>query len=798
MDQRVIDCYLIKHYAKFLIGSLILLSYQIHLPLLASNFQKELKVYIGSTPVISTGEYNDTILNSGPKPSDREDNPEFIQYVNTFIGTANGGNTHPGAVLPWGMVSLSPFNSYDTISRVSGASPYYYGYKYISGFTHLNMSGVGCPEMGTFCIMPTTGNLSLHQPDNTSVYSNEKATPGYYSVKLDRFNIKAELTATIRTGLSSFTFPKGKSNILLNLGVGLTPQKGGALKRVSDTELEGFKSIGNFCGIKSVQTIFFVARISKKPVESGIWIDGKDYPGFNREIAGNDIGAYFTFDTEENESIYVKVGVSYVSIANARKNLDIEQPGYDFENTRLAAEQAWNNELSKIQVEGGTIDDMVRFYTALYHILIQPSIASDVNGEYNTMGSNSVAQAIGYNRRTVFSLWDTYRNVHPFLSLVYPKQQSEMVKTMLGMYQEGGWLPKWEYAGNETYDMVGDPAVIVIADSYLRGIRDFDINMAYEAMKHNASSFKEGNPVRPGIKEYLKYGYIPYDEDVVFDLKSENASSNWENLNRLHLVWGPVSTSMEYCIADWNIAQLAKTLRKTEDVEIFSKRALNYRNCFDPETKFIRPRLKDGSWLQPLDENSEEGFTEGNPWTYSFMVPQDIDGLIKLMGGSEKFTQKLTRCFEEQHFFMANEPDIAYPWLFNYIKGEEWKTQMYVREAINKYFFNTPSGIYGNDDCGTMSAWLIFSMMGFYPDCPGNMEYQLSCPIFEKITIDLDSEYYPGKEFIIRVKDAGKENAYIQSMKLNGKSYYKHSLNHFDITKGGELLIYAGPVPKKY
>lgn len=708
--------------------------------------------------------------------------------VNLFIGTTNGGNVHPGAVLPWGMVSLSPLNAYDTISKSANSSPYYIDGKYISGFTHLNMNGTGCPDMGTFCLMPTTGNLSLHQPYNTSHYSNEYASPGYYAVHLNKFNINAEVTTTLRTGLSRFTFPEGKANILLNLGVGLTTQKGGSLKKVSDTEVEGFKTIGNLCGITNVQTIYFVAQISKKPVESGIWIDGRDYPGYNREIAGNDIGAYFSFNTQENESINVKVGVSYVSMANARKNLEAEQPGFDFAGTQTAAELAWNNELSKIQVEGGTKDDQVKFYSALYHALIQPSFSGDVDGQYCTMGSNKVGNAIGYNRRTVFSLWDTYRNVHPFLSLVYPKQQSDIVKTMLGMYQEGGWLPKWEYAGIESYDMVGDPGVPVIADAWLRGIKDFDINLAYVAMKHNASESEGGNPVRPGLTDYLKFGYIPLDATCVFNPKTPSESVYfWENLNRLQLVWGPVSTAMEYCIADWNIAQVAKSLGKTDDHKVFTERSMYYKNYFDKETNFIRPKLKDGSWLKPFDFNSEKGFTEGNTWTYTFMVNHDIPGLMQLMGGPKPFIQKLTECFETDHFFMANEPDIAYPYLFNYAKGEEWRTQKQVRDCVNKYFKNAPDGIWGNDDCGTMSTWLMYSMMGFYPDCPGNMDYQLASPVFSKITIALDPTYYPGKTFVIEAKNAGKDNCYIQSMELNGKPYKKFTLNHEDIVRGGKL-----------
>jgi predicted alpha-1,2-mannosidase len=723
----------------------------------------------------------------GRKPQGEGKNKKSTDFVNPFIGTSNGGNTHPGSVLPWGMISVSPYNSYDTVSRSTGTSPYYFGKKYISGFTHANMSGVGCNDLGIACFMPTTGQISFEQPRNCSAYSNEIATPGYYSVNLNKFNVIAELTATTRMGLSRFTFPEGKSNIILNLSIGSSPKKGAVVKMVSDTEIEGFKTIGDFCGIKNIQTVYFYARLSKSPKTSGVFTGANEYPDFNREVAGNDIGAYFSFDTKENEAISVAVAISYVSVENARKNLESELSSFDFDGTRAAAELAWNHELSKISVEGGTYDDKVKFYTALYHALIQPSLASDVNGEYAAMGSNKTLKAEGYNRHTVFSLWDTYRNVHPFLSLVYPKRQSNMVKTMLGMYKEGGWLPKWEFAGNETFDMVGDPAVPVIVDSYERGIRDFDANLAYEAIVHNASVAENGNPARPGLKEMLKYGYIPEDSHFVLKSNDPNGAYKWANLNRLQLVWGSVSTTMEYCIADWNISQMAKALGKTEDYKLFYERSLSYKNYFNDETGFIRPKLTDGSWLIPFDLTAETGFTEGSTWNYTFMVPHDIPGLMKLMGGPKKFSEKLTECFEKKHFFMANEPDIAYPYLFNYVKGEEWKTQKYVRNCVNEYFFNSPGGIWGNDDCGTMSTWLMYAMMGFYPDCPGNMDYQIASPVFSKITIMLDPEYYSGKTFVIEAENAGKDNCYVRSMRLNGKPYRKFILNHQDIIQGGKL-----------
>lgn len=701
----------------------------------------------------------------------------LTDYVNPFIGTLNGGNTNPGAVIPWGMVSLSPMT---TNEGETTSSPYIYGKKYISGFSHLNMSGTGCPDMGTFTSMAITGDLKTKPEEYWSAYSQEQASPGYYAVMLDKYQIKAELTTTTRTGICRYTFPKGTSNIVLNMGNSLTKRKGASVRIVSETEIEGFKLIGGFCGISTIQTVYFVAKVSKVPTETGVWNDEKLFPGFKREIAGNDIGAYFTFDTKAGEEVLLKVGISFVSIENARLNLNTEQPAFDFDDTRLKSEKAWEKELSKIMVSGGTEDDKSIFYTALYHILQHPNIFNDVNGEYIEMEGSRIRKIEGSDRYTIFSLWDTYRNVHPLLSLVYPSRQLDMVKSMLSMYKENGWLPKWELAGVETYIMVGDPALPVITDTYLRGIRDFDIELAYEAMKHNATASEVNNPMRPGLDNFLKFGYIPEGEKY----------KRW--------LWGTVSTGLEYCIADWNLAQLAKVLGKEDDYQVFHKRSMYYKNYFDPKTNFIRPKLADGTWVEPFYPEGEiiqgrspkaVGFVEGNSWQYTFFVPHDISGLIKLMGGKKEFTEKLAACFDEGKFTMHNEPDMAYPYLFNYVKGEEWRTQKYVREIIYRNFRNSPDGLPGNDDCGTTSAYLLFAMMGFYPACPGDLDFQLASPLFDEIRIKLDTEFYQGNEFVIHAKNAGKNNCFVESMKLNGKAHNRFTINHTDIINGGELLF---------
>lgn len=713
---------------------------------------------------------------------------DFTQYVNPFIGTLNDGNTNPGAVMPWGMASISPFNAFDTINPQAWCrSPYLFGKPYISGFTQLNISGTGCPDLGTFTQVATTGKLSFLPSHNASSYSQEEAFPGYYSVFLDKFGVKAEMTVTMRTTLSRYTFPSGSSNIMVNLGLGLTTRDGAVIQRLSDTEIAGYKTTGNFCGLTNSQIVYFYAKVSKKPVESGVWDGHRKYHWFKRPMPGKDIGAYFTFETTEDEQVFVQTGFSFVSIENAKLNLETEQPDPDFDVIAKKAGDAWNNELSKIKVEGGTEDDRIKFYTALYHTLLHPHVFNDVNGEYIGYESHKIYNAGERNRYTLFSLWDTYRTVHPFLSLVYPKRQSEMVSSLTGMYREGGWLPRWELTGMETGVMVGDPSLPVIADTYLRGIRDFDINLGYEAMRNNATANPATNIMRPGLEYLLQYGYIPDDAPPVMH---NFPMDMYENMLRHRVVWGSVSTLLEYGIADWTLAQLAKELGKNEDYETFFKRSMFYRNIFDKSTGFVRPKLNNGKWVEPFDPASHDlsCFTEGSAWTYTFMVPHDMQGLIQLMGGQKHFVNKLQQCFDEGHFDVTNEPDIAYPFLFNYVKGEEWRTQKTVREIVENDFKNAPEGIPGNEDVGTLSAWLVYSMMGFYPDCPANMEYQLTSPVFSKITIEFDPDYYEGRQFVIEAPEASPDNMYIKSMQLNGRAHKKYTLHHNDLVKGGKLV----------
>ncbi|PKQ69465.1 alpha-mannosidase [Labilibaculum manganireducens] len=722
---------------------------------------------------------------------------QFVDYVNPFIGTTNFGTTNPGAIVPRGMVSVSPFNvsgsdlnTYDKDARW-WSTPYSWDNSFLTGFSHVNLSGVGCPDLGVILLMPTIGEVNADHKAYGSIMTNQEASPGYYATDLEKYGIKAELSSTKRTGISRYTFPKGKSNILLNLGLGLTNETGAKLRIVNNQEIEGSRMTGSFCyNDGSERPVYFVARFSKKAEEFGVWkkmpemqaesawsdTDGqfKYYKNYTQELFGDEIGAYFTFDTNTNEQIIAEVGVSYVSIANARMNLNAESNQFDFEKTRLQAKEEWNNILSRVKVEGGTEDQKTIFYTALYHTQIHPNIINDVNGQYPAMESFEIRETKDCNRYTVFSLWDTYRNFHPLMALLYPQEQQDMVRSMVDMYKESGWLPKWELNSKETHVMEGDPAIPVIVDSYLRGLTDFDVEAAYSAMVKSATTEGKKNKLRPDIDYYLNEGYVPLMEE--FD--------------------NSVSHALEYYIADWNLAQFAKALDKKDDYRKFLNQSLRYKEYFDQEFGMIRPRLANGDFLQNFDpkqgENFEPspGFHEGTAWQYTFCVPHDVKGLTKLMGGEKKFVNKLQMVFDKGLFDMANEPDIHYPFLFNYAKGEEWRTQKEVRRLIDTYYKNAPDGIPGNDDCGTLSAWVIYSMMGIYPVCSGDTDYAITSPVFDRITIQLDPEFYSGKTFEIITHRKNKGDLFIDKMMINGKKQNSYFITHKAISEGGKLEFF--------
>jgi predicted alpha-1,2-mannosidase len=613
-----------------------------------------------------------------------------IEYVNPFVGTAptgnpsigttSGGNTYPGAVRPFGMVSVNPHT--DSVAP----NGYYFGKQFIYGFGHVHMSGIGCQDLGNIVLMPGQGKVKADMRHYRSAFDEEVASPGYYKVHLKDQDIMAEMSSTLRTGISRYTFQQASdsANIIVDLTQDAIPRLSsqppleGSIEAISETEVEGWNYSGDFCSGKSFHAVYFVARFSKPAIKHGVWKDKEIIDGI-MTTKGKDFGAYFTFRTAKGEAILIKVGISYVSVKNARENLDIEQPGWNFDKVKKEAESEWEQELSKIQVEGGSENQKTIFYTGLYHMLLHPNVFNDVNGEYQPMReypshkSGTIKKAEGYTRYTVFSLWDTYRNVHPFFALVYPERQRDMAISLIEMYEESGRLPKWELAGGETNTMVGDPSLPVIADTYIKGIRDLDTAKALSAMISNARNMK--SKVRPGLSSYLKYKYIPQDD-----------RGEW--------LWGTVSTTEEYAFADWSLAQYCKAIGREKEYKEFLERSMYYKNLYDPSTQFIRPRNKDGKWYVPFNPDTTQGgdldfpgaggpgYVEGNAWHYKFFVPHDIPGLIALMGGDEKFTAGLKECFEKKKFSLWNEPDMAYPFLYNYVNGQGWRSQEEVRRQM--------------------------------------------------------------------------------------------------------------------
>ena len=719
---------------------------------------------------------------------------EPVDYVNPFVGTTNYGTTNPGAVVPQGMMSATPFNvmgsednKYDK-DKQWWSTPYEVNNKYLTGFSHVNLSGVGCPDLGSLLLMPTSGELNVKYTQYGSEYTDEVAVPGYYSNMLTKYGIKCEMTATPRTSRARFTFHRGQGNLLMNLGEGLTNETGATVRFVNDREIEGSKLLGTFCyNPQAVFPIYFVMRIDKAPATRGYWKlqrpmqgveaewDGysgkyKLYTSYSKEMSGDDVGAWFTFDTTEGEAIEVSIGVSFVSIENARLNLETEQPaGTTFDQIRAQARKKWNEDLSRILVEGGTEEQKGVFYTALYHTMIHPNILQDVNGQYPQMEGDKILTT-DRNRYTVYSLWDTYRNFHQLMTLVYPERQMDMVRTMLDMYREHGWFPKWELYGRETLTMEGDPSIPVIVDTWMKGLRDFDINLAYEGMYKSATTPGKDNLMRPDIDDYIAKGYCPLMEQY------DNS----------------VSHALEYYIADYSLYTLAKALGKTEDAKLFYDRSMGYKHYYCKEFGTLRPILPDGTFYGPFDPlqganfEPSPGFHEGNSWNYTFYVPHDVKGLAKLMGGQKRFVNKLQMVFDKGYYDPANEPDIAYPYLFSYFKGEEWRTQKLVKELLAKHYTTKPNGLPGNEDTGTMSSWAIFSMMGFYPDCPGVPEYTLTTPTFDKITIKLDPAYWGTDKLVIR-KEGG--DGYIDQIRLGGKKYSKYRLTHEELIHAGEITF---------
>ncbi len=710
-------------------------------------------------------------------------NNEFTQYVDPFIGTDAHGHVYPGAAMPFGMVQLSPDTRKDSWDGCSG---YHYSDKTVMGFSHTHLSGTGVGDYGDIRVMPTIGQVKFHpgtEDNPTSGYrsrfshSAEVATPGYYSVELDDYNILAELTVSYHTGMHRYTFPQStKANILFDLAEGVTSDKvlNTWIEKISDTEIQGLRQTQ---GWARNQYVFFNAEFSKPFNEMILFEDSLNTSEITKST-GTNVKACFVFDTKENEKILLKVGISAVSAEGARNNRLTEIDGWDFESVRSEAVAAWENELGRIRVDDSDRDRKTVFYTALYHALLNPNLFSDVDGKYrgHDMQIHQDTQSAMY---TVFSLWDTFRAAHPLFTLIDQKRTNDFINSMLKHYEQGGLLPVWELAANETNCMIGYHAVPVIVDAYMKDIRGYDTGKAFDAC------IKSAEQDQFGLKWYKEKGYIPSDKE------SES-----------------VSKTLEYAYDDWCIAQMAKELGRNDQYRYFLERGQYYKNVFDPQTKFMRAKANE-TWFSPFDPAEVNfNYTEANSWQYSFFVPQDVSGFMQLLGGSDSLANRLDKLFSvsskttgrEQsditgligQYAHGNEPSHHIAYLYNYT-GKPWKTQAVVRQIMDELYTSAPDGLCGNEDCGQMSAWYALSAMGIYQVTPGSAIYAIGSPVFEKVTLKFEN----GNHFVIQANNQSKTNKYIKSATLNGVSYTKSFLTHETLLNGGTLVFEMTNEPDK-
>lgn len=682
----------------------------------------------------------------------------LLSYVNPFIGTGGHGHTYPGATMPFGMMQLSPDTRLD---GWDGCSGYHYSDDYIYGFSHTHLSGTGVSDYGDILLMPTSrvnfNNGADGKPGYGSKFSHEKesASPGFYKVHLNDTNINVELTVSERSGVHKYEFPSAKNQVvmldlahrdeLLDFDISILNHK----------EVNGFRHSKAWA---TDQRLFYHIQFSH-PIKN-----------WNRKYITSPKKEGFELINPNNEPVYVKIGISAVSQEGAKKNLEAEIGNKTFEQVKDEAEKAWKHQLEKIVVEDGNEDYLTNFYTSMYHTMIAPNLYQDVDGKYRGMDLK-IHETKDFDYYTVFSLWDTYRATHPLFTIIEQDRTNDFINTFLAKYDEGGIMPIWDLAGCYTGCMIGYHAVPVIADAYLKGIKNYDVNKAFEAMKHSATRDKLG------LKSYKNFGFIPV----------ENESES-------------VSKTLEYAYDDWTIAQMAKSLGKTEDYKNYTERAQFYKNVYDPETQFMRGRFRN-TWFAPFDPYEVNfNYTEANSWQYSFYVPQDVSGFIKLLGGKKKLETQLDKLFTAEdktsgrhqvditgligQYAHGNEPSHHMAYLYNFV-NKPHKTQEKIRQILTELYTNTPDGISGNEDCGQMSAWYIFSSLGFYPVTPASNEYIIGSPLFQKATINLEN----GKQFTVQANNISEENKYIQSIRLNGKNHPFSYINHTDIVNGGTLIF---------
>lgn len=692
-------------------------------------------------------------------------------YVDPFIGTDGFGHTYPGASLPFGMVQLSP----DT--RTSGwenCSGYHSSNTTILGFSHTHLSGTGASDYGDIMFMATDGKQVMpgDESDPKSGYrsafnhESERAKPGYYKVMLADHSIQAEMTATTRCGMQRYVFPPLENpSVILDLVHGISDKVTGSQIIINDNKsISGYRRSS---GWAKDHIVYFYAEFSVPFIESGIFNNKGEQLTVNATEDVNGLKSWFKFKLRNYDPVLIKVGISTVSIENAKLNLETEMADWDFESIKNKAAGAWDEELNRIQVEGGTKENKTTFYTSLYHVMLSPNIMSDVDGSYRGMDGNIHKMDRG-RMYTVFSLWDTFRALHPLLTIIDPIRAQELVRALIQKYRESGLLPVWELASNETNCMIGYHSVPVIVDAFMKGLRDFDYNFAYEAMRKSAMTD------HLGMEYYKKLGYIPADK--------ENES---------------VSKTLEYAYDDWCIAIMAKELGKTDDYEYFMRRSKSYINMYDVQTGFMRGK-KNANWVVPFDPYEVSGiYTEANAWQYTWFVPHDVSGMMDMMGGDETFTTRLDSLFSAKtklsgrsqpdisgmigQYAHGNEPSHHMIYLYNYTSSPQ-KTPPLVKNVMQNFYTNSRDGLIGNEDCGQMSAWYVMSAMGFYPVCPGTDTYEFGTPAFSKITINKNK----GNRFVISADSLNEQNIFMSEVTLNDKPM-KRKLRHNDFKSGGQL-----------
>lgn len=718
-------------------------------------------------------------------------------YVDPFIGTgvvdgSLSGNNYPGATVPFGMVQLSP----DTRTEVDWDinSGYEHNDEHIVGFSHTHLSGTGLADLFDVLFMPVTGNIDMSTSDPTrfqSRYSHddESAKAGYYQVRLTDYDINAELTTTAHAGFHKYTYPAGKqARLMINLnhsrkkGSWDTKIANSQIRVIDEYTIEGYRVISGWVRLRKV---YFHVKFSK-PMTLSTITDWERIFTNTSSVTSTNLKAVFDFDTSDGKPVMAKIGLSPISKENAKENLEKEITGWDFDKTVADADKLWEKELGKVKIEGTETQKKI-FYTALYHAFIQPNTMSDVNGDYmaSDFTNRNVAQSGGGIHYSTFSLWDTYRGAHPLYTILQPERTSDFVKSMIRQYDVEGYLPVWQLWGQDNYCMIGNHAIPVVVDAVLKGAKGIDINKAYEAVKNSSLTSHINSP----FEVWEKYKYMPED------IQTQS-----------------VSLTLEMAFDDWCVAQLAKKVGNQADYERFMARSQYYRNLHNHKTNFFQSKDKNGNWIEPFDPlkygaNGGQPFTEGNAWQYYWYVPQDVNDLMKLTGGEKAFINKLDKFFTLEdndgdvnhnasgfigQYAHGNEPSHHAAYLYNYA-GQPWKTQFYTAKIMNEFYNTTSAGYIGNDDCGEISAWYVLSAMGFYPVNPANGVYAIGCPILESATIEVGD----GKTFKVSAPKKSADEIYIQSAKLNGKTYDSSFIRHDDIVKGGTIEFKMGKTPSK-